>query len=309
MAAPCPAPVRARGRGPTLFLRAGNPAKVRGFGPQAGGGREKGMTAGAPLMKGKRGLIMGVANDHSIAWGIAQAVAAHGAALSFSFQGESVERRVRPLAESVGARLVQQCDVEDDTSIDALFDAAEGALGGLDFVVHSIAYSDRHELQGRYIDTTRANFGRTMMISCYSLTAVARRAAALMDRNESGGSLLTLTYDGSQRVMPSYNVMGVAKAALEASVRYLAMDLGRQKVRVNAISAGPMRTLAGAAVKDSRYVYRWAQDNAPLRRNVALEEVGNAGLYLLSDLSAGVTGEVHYVDAGYNVVGMCAPPR
>jgi len=258
-----------------------------------------------PLMTGKRGLVMGVANDHSIAWGIARALAGHGATLGFTYQGEALKRRVGPLADSVGGAFVTPCDVEDEASLDAAFARAGEAWGGLDFVVHSIAFSDKTELQGRYVNTTRDNFARTMVISCYSLTAVARRAAELM---AGGGSLVTLTYDGSQRVMPSYNVMGVAKAALEASVRYLAADLGGRAIRVNAISAGPMRTLAGAAVKDARYVYRWTQDNAPLRRNASLEEVGNAGLYLLSDLSAGVTGEVHYVDAGYNVVGMRAPP-
>ncbi|MHA1536596.1 MAG: enoyl-ACP reductase FabI [Alphaproteobacteria bacterium] len=257
------------------------------------------------LLKGKRGLVMGVANDHSIAWGIARAAAAHGATLGFTYQGEALKRRVMPLAESAGRDFVLECDVGDEASIDAVFAEVEQRWGGLDFVVHSIAFSDRDELQGRYVDTSRDNFARTLEISCYSLTAIARRAAPLMP---DGGSLLTLTYDGSRRVMPSYNVMGVAKAALEASVRYLAADLGQQAIRVNALSAGPMRTLAGAAVKDARYVYKWAQENSPLRRNPALEEVGNAGLYLLSDLSAGVTGEIHYVDSGYHVVGMCAPP-
>jgi len=259
-----------------------------------------------PLMAGKRGLVMGVANDHSIAWGIARTLAAHGAALGFSYQGEALQRRVEPLAASVDGAFVVPCDVENEASLDTAFARASDEWGGLDFVVHSIAFSDKTELQGRYVNTTRDNFARTMVISCYSLTSIARRAAELMT---GGGSLVTLTYDGSQRVMPSYNVMGVAKAALEASVRYLAADLGEHAIRVNAISAGPMRTLAGAAVKDARYVYRWTQDNAPLRRNPNLDEVGNAGLYLLSDLSGGVTGEVHYVDGGYNVVGMCAPPK
>jgi len=264
------------------------------------------MTGNGALMEGKRGLVMGVANDHSIAWGIARAVAGQGAALGFTYQGESLKRRVVPLAESVGGAFVIPCDVEDEASLDAAFATAKKEWGGLDFVVHSIAFSDKNELAGRYVDTSRDNFARTMVISCYSLTTIARRAAELMP---GGGSIVTLTYDGSQRVMPSYNVMGVAKAALEASVRYLAVDLGEHAVRVNAISAGPMRTLAGAAVKDARYVYKWSQENAPLRRNVSLDEVGNAGLYLLSELSGGVTGGVHYVDAGYNVVGMCAPPR
>ena len=263
------------------------------------------MTEAEPLLAGKRGLVMGVANDHSIAWGIARTLAAHGAALGFTYQGEALKRRIDPLAESVDGAFVTPCDVEDEASLDAAFDQVKKSWGGLDFVVHSIAFSDKTELQGRYVDTTRDNFARTMVISCYSLTTIARRATELMP---DGGSLLTLTYDGSQRVMPSYNVMGVAKAALEASVRYLAADLGDRAIRMNAISAGPMRTLAGAAVKDARYVYRWSQENAPLRRNVSLDEVGNAGLYLLSDLSSGVTGEVHYVDAGYNIVGMCAPP-
>jgi len=259
-----------------------------------------------PLLEGKRGLVMGVANDHSIAWGIARAAAAHGAKLGFTYQGDALKRRVEPLAQSVDGDFVLTCDVGDEDSIDNAFAEVESRWGGLDFLIHSIAFSDKDELKGRYVDTSRDNFARSMEISCYSLTAVARRAVDLMP---DGGSLLTLTYDGSQRVMPSYNVMGVAKAALEASVRYLAVDLGGQAIRVNAISAGPMRTLAGAAVKDARYVYKWAQENSPLRRNPQLEEVGNAGLYLLSDLSAGVTGEIHYVDSGYNVVGMCAPPR
>ena len=264
------------------------------------------MTQFGSMLEGKRGLVMGVANDHSIAWGIAQAAAGAGASLGFTYLGAALERRVRPLAESVDAAFVLPCDVEDEDGLDALFSEVESRWGGLDFVVHSVAFSDKDELKGRYVDTSRANFARTMVISCYSLTSVARRAAPLM---ADGGSVITLTYDGSQRVMPSYNVMGVAKAALEASVRYLAVDLGPQAIRVNAISAGPMRTLAGAAVKDSRYVYRWTADNTPMRRNPMLEEVGNAGLYLLSDLSKGTTGEIHYVDCGYHVVGMCAPPR
>jgi enoyl-[acyl-carrier protein] reductase I len=264
------------------------------------------MTAPAPLMAGKRGLVMGIANDHSLAYGIARATAGQGASLAVTYQGEAFGKRVKPLADALGTNLVLPCDVEDTASLDALFERLVEAWGGLDFVVHAIAFSDNKELKGRYLDTTRANFARTMAISCYSFTDIARRAAPLM---ANGGSLLTLTYDGSQRVMPSYNVMGVAKAALEASVRYLAVDLGRQGVRVNALSPGPMRTLAGAAVADARYVYGWARDNAPLRRNPALDEVGNAGVYLLSDLSRGVTGEVHYVDCGYNVIGMCLPPE
>ena len=255
----------------------------------------------SPLMAGRRGVILGVANDHSIAWGIASALAAHGAELAFTYQGEDFKRRVAPLAESVGSTIVLPCDVGDDASIDAVFTALDGAWGELDFVVHSIAYSDKEELTGRYVDTTRGNFGRTLDISCYSFTAIARRAAPLMKR---GGSLVTLTYAGSQRVMPNYNVMGVAKAALEASVRYLAVDLGQQGIRVNAISAGPMRTLAGSAVGGARQVYKWNAEYSPLRRNTRLDDVGGAGLYLLSDLSGGVTGEVMHVDSGYNVVGV-----
>ncbi len=258
------------------------------------------------LMAGKRGLIMGVANDHSIAWGIAKAVSAQGASLAFTYQGEAFGRRVTPLAQSLGAELVLPCDVEREEDLDRVFAELKNAWGKLDFVVHAIAYSDKEELKGRYLDTTRANFARTLAISCYSFTAVARRAVAMMDGE---GSLLTLTYAGSERVMPSYNVMGVAKAALEASVRYLAADLGPKCVRVNAISAGPMRTLAGSAVTNARFVYRWSAQHAALQRNVFLEEVGSSGLYLLSDLSQGVTGEVLHVDSGYNVVGMPQPQR
>ena len=257
-------------------------------------------------MNKKRGLVMGVANDHSIAWGIAKCLHAAGADLAFTYQGEAFGKRVRPLAQSLGADLVLPCDVESDEDLKAVFGALESAWGGLDFVVHAIAYSDKEELKGRYLDTTRANFARTVAISCYSFTAVARHAQALMT---NGGSLVTLSYLGAERVTPNYNVMGVAKAALEASVRYLAADLGMDGVRVNAISAGPLRTLAGSAIADARFVFRWNQDHAPLRRNVQLEEVGSAGLYLLSDLSAGVTGEVLYVDGGYNVVGIPSPAR
>ncbi|HEX7007334.1 MAG TPA: SDR family oxidoreductase [Alphaproteobacteria bacterium] len=260
----------------------------------------------APLLAGRRGLVMGIANDHSLAYGIARAAAAEGARLAVTYQGEAFGRRVKPLAEGLGADLVLPCDVEDAASLDAVFARIAETWGGLDFLVHAIAYSDKDELKGRYVDTTRANFTRTLAISCYSFTDLARRAAPLMG---AGGSLLTLTYDGAQRVMPSYNVMGVAKAALEASVRYLAVDLGKAGIRVNALSPGPMRTLAGAAIADARYVYGWTRDNTPLRRNPTLEEVGNAGLYLLSDLSRGVTGTVHYVDCGYHVIGMCLPPE
>ena len=258
------------------------------------------------LMAGRRGLIMGVANDHSIAWGIAETLSRHGAELAFTYQGEALGRRVEPLAESVGSALVLPCDVADNGTLDATFEAVGAAWGSLDFVVHAIAYSDKDELKGRYVETSRENFRHTLDVSCYSFTEIARRAAALMP---DGGNLLTLTYDGSQRVMPNYNVMGVAKAALEASVRYLAVDLGPQGIRVNAISAGPMRTLAGSAIASARFVYKWQGENAPLRRNVALDDIGGAGLYLLSDLSSAVTGEILYVDCGYNVIGMAVPPE
>jgi len=258
------------------------------------------------LMAGRRGLVMGVANDRSIAWGMAEVLAGQGAEMAFTYQGESFERRVRPLAESLGADLVLPCDVDDDGQIEAVFATLAEAWGKLDFVVHALAYSDKEELKGRYLNTTRRNFARTLVISCYSFTAVARRAAPLLGE---GGSLLTLSYLGAERVTPNYNVMGVAKAALETSVRYLAVDLGDQGVRVNAISAGPMRTLAGSAIADARFVFRWNQTHAPLGRSVQLNEVGAAGLYLLSDLSAGVTGEVMHVDGGYNIVGIPSPRR
>ncbi len=259
------------------------------------------MTQG--LMEGKRGLIMGVANDRSIAWGIARHCHAHGAELAFSYQGEALEKRVRPLAAQVGSDLVLPCDVSDEASIDALFAALEKEWGRLDFLVHAIGFSDKNELRGRYVDTTAGNFITTMLISVYSFTAVARRAEKLMPE---GGSLLTLTYYGAEKVMPHYNVMGVAKAGLEASVRYLAMDLGPQNIRVNALSAGPIKTLAASGIGDFRYIMKWNQLNAPLRRNVTQDDVGKAALYLLSDLASGVTGEVHHVDAGYHVVGMKA---
>jgi len=255
------------------------------------------------LMAGKRGLIMGVANDHSIAWGIARALAANGAELAFTFQGDAQGKRVRPLAETVGAQLVLPCDVGNDSEMAETFTVLERTWGRLDFVVHAVAFSDRNELKGRYVETSRQNFLSTLNISCYSCTEVARRASALMTQ---GGSLITLTYGGATRVMPSYNVMGVAKAALEASVRYLAADLGKDGVRVNAISAGPMRTLAGSAVGDARMVFKWTKAHSPLKKNIELDHIGGAALYLLSDLSAGVTGEVHFVDAGYNIIGM--PP-
>ena len=262
------------------------------------------MTVPTGLMAGKKGLIMGVANDRSLAWGIAQTAHQHGAELAFTYQGEALEKRVRPLAESVGSDLVLPCDVTDDASIDAVFKALEEKWGKLDFLLHAIAFSDKEELKGKYVDTSFDNFQRTMNISCFSFTTLAKRAAPLM---QDGGSLLTLTYYGAERVMPHYNVMGVAKAALEASVRYLAMDLGDRNIRVNALSAGPVKTLAASGIGDFRYILKWNQYNSPLKRNVTLEDVGGAGLYLLSDLSSGVTGEVHHVDSGYHVVGMKRP--
>jgi enoyl-[acyl-carrier protein] reductase I len=259
--------------------------------------------AEAGLMQGKRGLVMGVANDHSIAWGIARKLASHGAEIAFTYQGEAQAKRLRPLAQSIGSQIVLPADVENDGELDAVFARLATVWGRLDFLVHAIAFSDRDELKGRYVDTSRANFCRTLSISCYSFTAVAQRAAHLM---KHGGAMVTLTYLGAQRVMPNYNVMGVAKAALESSVRYLAADLGHEKIRVNAISAGPMRTLAGSAVGDARMVFKWNKSHAPLKKSVELDHVGGAALYLLSDLSGGVTGEVHFVDAGFHVVGM--PP-
>ena len=254
------------------------------------------------LMQGKRGLIMGVANDHSIAWGIARAVAAQGAQVAFTYQGEALGKRVKPLAATLGSDLVLPCDVEDIASVDACFAALAAAWGQIDFVVHAIGFSDRNELKGRYVDaTTRENFSRTMVISAFSFTEIAQRAMKIMP---DGGALLTLTFNGSQRVMPNYNVMGVAKAALEASCRYLAADLGPQGIRVNAISAGPIRTLAGAGIADARAMYAFQQKHSPLRTSVTIEDVGGAALYLLSDLSRGVTGEVHFVDAGYNIIAM-----
>jgi enoyl-[acyl-carrier protein] reductase I len=258
----------------------------------------------AALMAGKRGLIMGVANDHSIAWGIARTLAAHDAKLAFTYQGDALGKRVKPLAASVGADLVIPCDVEDIASVDAVFDAIGKKWGGMDFLVHAIAFSNKDELKGRYADSTRENFVRTMVISCYAFTEAAKRAAALMP---NGGAMVTLTYNGGDRAMPNYNVMGVAKAALEASVRYLAVDFGHQKIRVNAISAGPIRTLAGAGITDARYMFAFQQKYSPLGHGVTLEELGGAGLYLLSDLSSGVTGEVHFVDSGYNIIAMPQP--
>jgi enoyl-[acyl-carrier protein] reductase I len=256
------------------------------------------------LMQGKRGIVMGVANDRSIAWAIAKAVAAQGGELAFTYQGDALAKRVAPLAESVGSSLLLPCDVGDDAALDATFEAIRERWGSIDFVVHAIGWADKQYLRGRYADTPRDAFLKAMDISCYSFTAVAQRAAAMMS---PGGSILTLSYLGAERVMPHYNVMGVAKAALEASVRYLATDLGSDGIRVNALSAGPIKTLAASGIGDFRYILKWNQYNSPLRRNTSLEDVGGSGLYLLSDLSAGVTGEVHHVDSGYHVVGMKNP--
>ena len=261
------------------------------------------MTSGTGLMAGKKGLIMGVANDRSIAWHIAKAAHGQGAEMAFTFQGEALQKRVTPLAESVGSDVILPCDVTDEASVDAVFEVLRSRWGKLDFAVHAIAYSDKDELKGKYVDTTLDNFAQTMMISCYSFTSICQKAQALM---ADGGSLITLTYAGAERVMPHYNVMGVAKAALEASVRYLAEDLGAQNIRVNSLSAGPMKTLAASGIGDFRYILKWNEYNSPLRRNVSAEDVGSAGLYLLSNLSSGVTGETHHVDCGYNIVGMKA---
>lgn len=259
---------------------------------------------GSTLMTGRKGLIMGVANDHSIAWGIARTLHRHGAELAFTYQNDALAKRVRPLAQSLNSELVIPCDVEDGDSVDRMFSELGEQWGKLDFIVHAVAYSDKEELKGRYVDTSRDNFLRTMDVSCYSFTALAHKSQALM---KDGGALLSLTFSGANRVMPSYNVMGVAKAALEASVRYLASDLGPQGIRVNAISAGPMRTLAGSAIGGARHVLKWNQLHSPLQRTVTLDDVGGAALYLISDLSNGVTGEVHHVDSGYNIVGMPSP--
>lgn len=256
-----------------------------------------------PAMKGKRGLVMGVANDHSIAWGIAKKIAENGAEIAFTYQGEAFGRRVKPLADKLGSKLLLPCDVEDSASVDNVFETLKNEWGTIDFLVHAIGFSDRNQLKGPYANTTRENFIRTMVISCYSFTEVSRKAAELMP---DGGSILTLTYAGSVRVMPNYNVMGVAKAGLEASVRYLANDYGPQGIRVNAISAGPVRTLAGAGIADARHMFSYQQRNSPLRRNITIDDVGGSALYLLSDLSSGVTGEIHYVDAGYHIVSMPA---
>jgi enoyl-[acyl-carrier protein] reductase I len=258
------------------------------------------------LMKGKRGLIMGVANDRSLAWGIAKVAHEHGAELAFTYQGEPLKRRVMPLAEGVGSKLVLPCDVSEQGSMDAVFAELGRAWGSLDFVVHAIGFSNKDELRGRYVDTTYDNFAMTMNISCYSFTAIAQRAEKLMT---NGGSMVTLTYFGAEKVMPHYNVMGVAKAALEASVRYLAEDLGKKRIRVNAISAGPIKTLAASGIGDFRFILKWNELNTPLRRNVTIEDVGNAALYLMSDLGSAVTGEVHHVDAGFHTVGLAAVDR
>ena len=261
------------------------------------------MDAVSNVMAGKRGLVMGVANERSIAWGIAKTAAEHGAELAFTYQGDALLKRLEPLARSVGSDTIMQCDVTEDRSIEDTFTSIRQKWGKLDFLVHAIAYSDKEELKGEYVNTTRDNFLRTLDISCYSFTTVAKHAADLM---ENGGSLLTLSYYGSERVMPHYNVMGVAKAALEASVRYLAVDLGGQGIRVNGLSAGPMKTLAASGIGDFRYILKWNQYNSPLKRNVTLDDVGGAAMYLLSDLASGVSGEIHHVDCGYNIVGMKA---
>jgi enoyl-[acyl-carrier protein] reductase I len=255
------------------------------------------------IMNGKRGIVMGVANDRSIAWGIAEAVAKQGAEIAFTYQGEALEKRVRPLAEKVGSNIIIPCDVSSDEAIEKTFKLLKEKWDTIDFIVHAIAYSDKEELKGEYVDTTRENFYKTMDISVYSFTAIAQRAAKMMP---NGGSMITLTYYGAEKVMPHYNVMGVAKAALESSVRYLAADLGSDKIRVNSLSAGPIKTLAASGIGDFRYILKWNQYNSPLRRNVTLNDVGGCGVYLLSDLSAGVTGETHHVDCGYHVVGMKA---
>lgn len=262
------------------------------------------MVAKNGIMAGKRGLVLGIANNRSIAWGIAKAAHNAGAELAFTYQGDALKKRVEPLAAELGARVVGHCDVTDPATIDAVFEETRRVFGEIDFIVHAIAFADKDELTGRYIETTEANFTKSLLVSCYSFTAIAQRAEKLMGK---GGSMLTLTYYGAEKWMPHYNVMGVAKAALEASVRYLAADLGPQNIRVNAISAGPIKTLAASGIGDFRYILKWNEYNSPLRRTVTIEEVGDTGMYFLSDLSRGVTGEIHHVDAGYHVVGMKNP--
>jgi enoyl-[acyl-carrier protein] reductase I len=279
------------------------PYVIRGQQPETGGVGGA-MPEASGLMRGKRGLVMGLANNRSIAWGIAKACHAHGAELAFTYQGDALKKRVEPLAAEINALVVGHCDVTNPATIDAAFAAVQSAWGSLDFVVHAIAFSDKDQLDGRYVDTTADNFTKTMLISCYSLTAVAQRAEKLMT---NGGSIITLTYYGAEKWMPHYNVMGIAKAGLEASVRYLAADLGVKNIRVNAISSGPIKTLAASGIGDFRYILRWNEFNSPLRRSVSAEEVGDAAVYFLSDLSRGVTGEVHHVDAGYHIVGMKHP--
>ncbi len=286
-----------------LALKAPSPYAIRGPQPAKTASGGPGM-AEAGLMRGKRGLIMGVANNRSIAWGIAKSAHAHGAQLAFTYQGDALKRRVEPLAEDVGGLVVGHCDVTEPATLDGVFSHLQSAWGTIDFLVHCIAFSDKDQLDGRYIDTTAENFSRTLSISCYSFTSIAQRAEKLMT---NGGSMLTLTYYGAEKWMPHYNVMGVAKAALEASVRYLAADLGAKRIRVNAISAGPIKTLAASGIGDFRYILKWNEYNAPLRRSVTIEEVGEAGVYLLSDMSSAVTGEIHHVDAGYHIVGMKNP--
>jgi enoyl-[acyl-carrier protein] reductase I len=276
---------------------------IGGSRPDTGIARIK-MADASGLMRGKRGLIMGVANNRSIAWGIAKACHAHGAQIALSYQGDALKRRVEPLAAELNGLVVGHCDVAEPATIDAVFDRVKAEWGTLDFLVHAIAFSDKDQLDGRYVDTTADNFTKTMLISCYSFTAIAQRAEKLMTQ---GGSMLTLTYYGAEKWMPHYNVMGVAKAALEASVRYLAADLGTDNIRVNAISSGPIKTLAASGIGDFRYILKWNELNSPLRRTVTIEEVGDTAAYLLSDLSRGVTGEIHHVDAGYHVVGMKRP--
>jgi enoyl-[acyl-carrier protein] reductase I len=262
------------------------------------------MAEASGLLRGKRGLIMGIANNRSLAWGITKACRGHGADIAVTYQGDAMKKRVEPLAQEIGALVLGHCDVSDPATIDATFAAVQKAWGSLDFVVHAIAFSDKDQLDGRYVDTTPDNFSKTLLISCYSFTAIAQRAEKMMP---NGGALLTLTYYGSEKWIPHYNVMGVAKSALEASVRYLAADLGTKKIRVNAISSGPIKTLAASGVGDFRYILKWNEQNAPLRRNVSVEEVGDAAVYLLSDMSRGVTGEVHHVDTGYHIIGMKHP--